>query len=187
MAVRGAHERLPGSFVATAVADYASPVIHIDQERVVPSSRSSSRSGRAAKMNFAPESRTSIVRTGTAALLVLLCIAWLVVYWNVAGPNTDGTKLTWMADLDRWNYLIGFGLIFAGLAFASHPSTPLGRGRGVVVGMLGCFLIGLLWIVLYYVTGSNLTLPILTDLSQYNLVVGIGFMAVGFIYATHWE
>ena len=39
-----------------------------------------------------------------------------------------------MGDLGRWNYLIGFLLIFAGLAFAAHPSTPLGRGRGVVVG-----------------------------------------------------
>ena len=61
------------------------------------------------------------------------------------------------------------------------------RGRGVVVGMLGSFLIGLLWIVLYYVTGSEMTLPLLTDLGQYNLMVGIGFMAVGFVYATHWE
>ena len=66
-------------------------------------------------------------------------------------------------------------------------STPLGRGRGVVVGMLGSFLIGLVWIVLYYVTGSEMTLPLLTDLGQYNLMVGIGFMAVGFVYATHWE
>jgi len=138
-------------------------------------------------VNFAPEARISIARTATAALVVLLGIAWLVVYVSVAGPDTDGTKLTWMGDLGRWNYLIGFGLIFAGLAFAAHRSTPLGRGRGIVVGMLGCFLIGLLWIVLYYITGQNLTMPLVTDLSQYNLVVGIGFMAVGFIYATHWE
>jgi len=153
----------------------------------VPESRASSRSARAAKVNFAPEARISIARTATAALVVLLGIAWLVVYVSVAGPDTDGTKLTWMGDLGRWNYLIGFGLIFAGLAFAAHRSTPLGRGRGIVVGMLGCFLIGLLWIVLYYITGQNLTMPLVTDLSQYNLVVGIGFMAVGFIYATHWE
>ena len=60
-----------------------------------------------------------------------------------------------MADLGRWNYLIGFGLIFLGLAVAANPGTPLGRGRGVVVGMLGCFLIGLVWIVVYYVTGQT--------------------------------
>jgi hypothetical protein len=78
-------------------------------------------------------------------------------------------------------------MIFAGMAFAAHPSTPLGRGRGVVVGMLGSFLIGLVWIVTYYVIGQDITVPLLTDLAQYNLVVGIGFMAVGFVYATHWE
>ena len=38
--------------------------------------------------------------------------------------------------------------IFLGLVLAAHPSTPLGRGRGVVVGMLGCFLLGLAcWLV----------------------------------------
>jgi hypothetical protein len=83
--------------------------------------------------------------------------------------------------------VIGFLLVFVGLSVAAHPSTPLGRGRGVVIGMLGCFLIGLLWIVVYYVTGQSVTVPLITDLSQYNLVVGIGFMAVGFVYATHWE
>ena len=51
-----------------------------------------------------------------------------------------------MGDLGNWNYLIGFGLFLLGLAISAHPSTPLGRGRGVVVGMLGCFLVGLLWI-----------------------------------------
>ena len=149
---------------------------------------SASRSSeRRAGLGLGPTSPTSLVRTGLALLVVLLGIAWLVVYVTVAGPDTDGTKLTWMGDLGKWNYLIGFGLVFLGLALAAHPSTPLGRGRGVVVGMLGCFLIGLLWIVSYYVTGQNANVPLLTDLSQYNLVVGIGFMAVGFVYATHWE
>jgi hypothetical protein len=138
-------------------------------------------------VSLGPQTHTSIVRTGIAALLVLVGIAWVVVYVTQAGPDTNGTKLVWMGDLGRWNYLIGFGLIFVGLASAAHPSTPLGRGRGVVVGMLGCFLIGLTWIVVYYVTGQSGNLPLISDLSQYNLVVGIGFMAVGFVYATHWE
>jgi hypothetical protein len=150
----------------------------------VSESRSSRRTGRPAKVGLGAESRTSIVRTALSALVVVAGIAWIALYQSVA---KDGQSLTWMGDLGRWNYLIGFGLIFVGLALAAHPSTPLGRGRGVVVGMLGCFLIGLLWIVMYYIAGQNLTIPVLTDLSQYNLVVGIGFMAVGFIYATHWE
>jgi len=131
-----------------------------------------------------PVPAISVVRTGLAAALVVVGVAWILVYVNVAA---DGRSLTWMGDLGRWNYLIGFLCIFVGLALAAHPSTPLGRGRGVVIGMLGCFLIGLLWIVTYYVTGQSGNVPLLTDLAQYNLVVGIGFMAVGFVYATHWE
>ena len=84
--------------------------------------------------------------------------------------------------------LIGFGLLLVGLMVSAHPSTPLGRGRGVVVGMLGCFLIGLLWICTFYVFSDDLSkLPIFNDLGQWNLVVGIAFMAVGFSFATKWE
>ena len=89
---------------------------------------------------------------------------------------------------DGWNYLIGFGVFFLGLMVSAHPSTPLGRGRGVVVGMLGCFLLGLLWICTYYVFSDDVSrLPIFDDLANYNLVVGIAFMAVGFTFATKWE
>ena len=150
-------------------------------------SRPSSRRRPASNVSLSNAGGISVPRTALAALVVLAGIAWLVVYVTVAGPDTNGTKLTWMGDLDRWNYLIGFGLLFVGLALFANPGTPLGRGRGVVIGMLGCFLIGLLWIVTYYVTGSDMTVPLLTDLGQFNLMVGIGFMAVGFVYATHWE
>jgi hypothetical protein len=129
-----------------------------------------------------------------AVLLVVIGIAWITYYYVVVRvdptalpPQKPGSP-AWMADLERWNYLIGFGLLLAGLVVAAHPSTPLGRGRGVVVGMLGCFLIGLLWICTFYVISDNLSrLPVFDDLGQYNLFVGIGFMAVGFTYATRWE
>lgn len=142
---------------------------------------------------------TSIVRTVLAALLVVLGIAWIVVYTNYAmdaalfddalGGKAPKTPLPWMSDLERWNYLIGFGLVALGLMVAAHRSTPLGRGRGVVVGMLGCFLIGLFWIVTFYFVGqeTSFTVPVMDQLGQYNLLVGIGFMAVGFTYATKWE
>ena len=61
-----------------------------------------------------------------------------------------------------------------GLVISAHPSTPLGRGRGVVVGMLGCFLVGLLWICTFYVFSNDISnIPVFNDLGQYNLVVGI--------------
>lgn len=134
---------------------------------------------------LAPPERpgTSVARTAVAGLLVVVGIAWMAVYLNVA---QDGGSLGWMGDLDRWNFLIGFALIFLGLSVAAHPGTPLGRGQGVVVGMLACFLIGLVWICVYYIAG-NQPIPVMQDLGQWNLIVGIGFMAVGFVFATHWE
>ena len=129
-----------------------------------------------------------------ALVLMVLGIAWMAYYYvavrvdPTAFPKPDPGSPKFMADLGNWNYLIGFGLLFLGLIISAHPSTPLGRGRGVVVGMLGCFLIGLLWICTYYVFSNNLdSVPVLDDLGQKNLFVGIGFMAVGFTFATRWE
>lgn len=131
-----------------------------------------------------PGPATSIVRTGIAAVVAAAGIAWLAVYINVA---QDGEQLTWMGDLQRWNFLIGFSLLFIGLGILAHPSTPLGRGRGVVAGMLGCFLVGLIWIIIYYMAGQPTEIPVIRNLDAYNLIVGIGFMGVGFVYATRWE
>ncbi|MGH3412822.1 MAG: cell division protein CrgA [Marmoricola sp.] len=141
---------------------------------------------------------TSVVRTAVPAVLVVLGVAWIVVYVLVArdaalfssalGGTRPHTSLPWMSDLVRWNYLIGFGLILLGLAMSADRLTPLGRGQGVVVGMLFCFLFGLAWIVVYYFLGTDAGhFAVMDDLQQYNLVVGIGFMAVGFTFATKWE
>lgn len=141
---------------------------------------------------------TSIVRCVLALVLVIAGIAWVTVYTNVAMDRalfernlvggTEGDPIPWMSELYKWNYLIGFGLAFLGLIIGAHPKTPLGRGRGVVVGMLGCFLIGLAWIVVYYfVAQSTAQIPVMDQLNQLNLVVGVAFMAVGFTFATKWE
>lgn len=127
---------------------------------------------------------TSIGRTVVAFALMVAGIAWMAVYINVA---QDGQRLTWMGDLGRWNFTIGLAVLFLGLIVAAHPSTPLGRGRGVIVGMLGCFLIGLVWICVYYIAGPDNSIPVLRNLDQYNLLAGIAFMAVGFVFATKWE
>ena len=137
-------------------------------------------------------------RSIVALVLILGGIAWIVYYYVGVRPGPDDidpktfdpvySGIGFFGDLKKWNYVIGFGAIMVGLIVAAHPSTPLGRGRGVVVGMLGCFLLGLLWICTYYVFSNDLSdLPVFNDLGQYNLMVGIGFMAVGFTYATRWE
>lgn len=140
------------------------------------------------------------VRFGIALALMVLGIAWIVFYYvgvrapvgpdafNDQGEPLPATGPGFMRDLGGWNYLVGFGLFFLGLAVSAHPSTPLGRGRGVVVGMLGCFLLGLAWICVFYAISQDTSnVPVFNDLDQKNLVVGIAFMAVGFTFATRWE
>ena len=134
------------------------------------------------------------VRFVVALVLIVAGIAWMAYYYTAVRvdptviPAPKPGNPAFMADLGNWNYLIGFGAIFLGLVLCAHPSTPLGRGRGVVVGMLGCFLLGLLWICTFYVISNDISaLPIFDDLGQKNLLVGIGFMAVGFTFATRWE
>jgi cell division protein CrgA len=137
-------------------------------------------------------------RAVLALVLVVGGIAWIIYYYlgvradpsafTKAGKPVGPSGPAFMGDLEKWNYVIGFVAFFLGLMIAAHPSTPLGRGRGVVVGMLGCFLLGLLWICTYYIFSNDLSdVPVMNDIGQYNLVVGIGFMAVGFTYATRWE
>ena len=137
------------------------------------------------------------VRFGIALLLMVLGIAWIAFYYvGVRAPEgfTDAgeplpmTGPGFLQDLGGWNYVIGFGLFFLGLAACAHRSTPLGRGRGVVAAMLGCFLVGLAWICVFYAISQDPSgVPVFNDLGQKNLVVGIAFMAVGFTFATRWE
>ena len=133
-----------------------------------------------------------------ALVMMGLGIAWILYYYIAVRVDTsvldsDGNVPTpggpgFMGDLGEWNYLIGFGLFFLGLIISAHPKTPLGRGRGVVVGMLGCFVLGLIWICTFYVISDDVSeVAIFNDLGQKNLFVGIAFMAVGFTFATRWE
>ena len=149
-----------------------------------------------AKAEFADPTAGPVLspRFVISLLLIAAGIAWIAYYYLAVRvdptvfPAPEPGGPAFMADLGKWNYLIGFGAIMVGLALAAHPSTPLGRGRGVVVGMLGCFVIGLLWICTFYVFSDDISdVPLFNDLGQYNLLVGIALMAVGFTYATRWE
>jgi len=50
--------------------------------------------------------------------------------------------------------------------------------------MLGCFLIGIVWLVLFYVTGGSLPVK---ALSNWNLLIGFGFIIAGFGISTQWK
>ncbi|MCB5163347.1 cell division protein CrgA [Streptomyces bambusae] len=50
--------------------------------------------------------------------------------------------------------------------------------------MLAMFLIGLAWIVMFYVTDTRLPIE---SLGNWNIVVGFGFIAAGFGVSTQWK
>lgn len=57
--------------------------------------------------------------------------------------------------------------------------------RWLVPAMLGCLLLGLAWIALYYVTGgTTLGQGVLGD---WNLVAGFGLIILGLGFATQWR
>ncbi|MEU1624020.1 cell division protein CrgA [Streptomyces sp. NPDC020096] len=56
--------------------------------------------------------------------------------------------------------------------------------RWVAPLMLALFLIGLAWIVVFYVTTGNLPIE---AMGNWNIVVGFGFIAAGFVVSTQWK
>lgn len=50
--------------------------------------------------------------------------------------------------------------------------------------MFGFMLLGLIWIIVYYV--SNMTLPI-ASLGAWNILIGFGVMFTGFMMTTRWR
>ncbi|PJF01650.1 hypothetical protein CUT44_02360 [Streptomyces carminius] len=60
-----------------------------------------------------------------------------------------------------------------------------GSGRNWVAPlMLALFLVGLAWIVVFYVTTGDLPVE---SLGNWNIVVGFGFIAAGFVVSTQWK
>ena len=51
--------------------------------------------------------------------------------------------------------------------------------------MIGCLLLGLAWIALYYVTQADM--PVLSALGGWNLVCGFALIVAGVVLATKWH
>lgn len=56
--------------------------------------------------------------------------------------------------------------------------------KWLVPVMLASFLIGLVWIVIFYMTETRYPIP---NIGSWNMLVGFGFIGVGFTLATRWR
>jgi Cell division protein CrgA len=67
----------------------------------------------------------------------------------------------------------------------TQKSVALGPSDGwVAPTMVGLFLAGLLWIVIYYVSSGDYPIP---AISNWNLLVGFALITGGFITSTQWR
>ena len=131
------------------------------------------------------------VRFLIAILLFVAGIAWIAYYYTqvrvdpsvIPAPEPGSPKF--MADLGKWNYAIGFGLSLLGRWSAPTPSR---RWAAAAASSSGCSAASS-----SVCSGSSRTtcsprtiheMPVMNDLGNYNLAVGVGLMAVGF-YLRH--
>ena len=64
------------------------------------------------------------------------------------------------------------------------PHEPLESPRWLAPTMVAAFLIGLFWIVVFYVSQTGCTVP---GIGAWNMIIGFGFIGVGFSLATRWR
>lgn len=57
--------------------------------------------------------------------------------------------------------------------------------RWVPPVMVACFVLGLVWIVVFYLAGTSI--PGMSGLGNWNIVVGMGLFIVGFVLSTQWR
>jgi len=50
--------------------------------------------------------------------------------------------------------------------------------------MIGLMLVGLLWVLVFYLSGQQFPIP---GISAWNLVIGFGIAFVGFLMTTRWR
>ncbi|MGH3424187.1 MAG: cell division protein CrgA [Nocardioidaceae bacterium] len=69
------------------------------------------------------------------------------------------------------------------------PVKPKRIGnRWAAPAMIASAVIGLAWIVVFYVfQGVSVDIPVITDLGNWNLVVGMGFIVAAFGFSMKWE
>ena len=64
------------------------------------------------------------------------------------------------------------------------PHAPLESPKWLAPTMVAGFLIGLFWIVIFYVTQTAYPIPVIGAL---NMIIGFSFIGVGFSLATRWR
>jgi hypothetical protein len=70
-------------------------------------------------------------------------------------------------------------------------AAPTGKAKGtgawVVPSFLTVLILGIAWLVVYYITGSlGIYIPGMSDLQGWNIIIGMALIAAAFIISTQW-
>lgn len=68
---------------------------------------------------------------------------------------------------------------------ANRARTKTPSPTWYAVLMIGLMLIGLIWIVLYYISGDQI--PVMASLGAWNFLVGFGLMVAGLVMSMRWR
>jgi hypothetical protein len=66
----------------------------------------------------------------------------------------------------------------------AEPHGPVESPSWLAPVMVANFLIGLFWIVIFYVSQTRFPIP---GIGAWNMIIGFGFVGVGFSLATKWR
>lgn len=128
-----------------------------------------------------------------AIILGLLSVGWFVGAFFATSshdfPKVGTVPL--LSGIGGWNWLIAVALGLAAVTIADSTRGPrpnTGGWRYAGPAMATCGVIGLLWIVVFYVIANTDTrIPFYSDLGQWNILIGMGFIVAAFGLATKWE
>ena len=71
---------------------------------------------------------------------------------------------------------------------AAVPKKKGPSPRWLAPLMLALFGIGVLWLVVFYITQAQMGgLPVVSELENWNLLIGFGFIIAGFGLSTQWR
>jgi hypothetical protein len=73
-------------------------------------------------------------------------------------------------------------------AFTPPPertnAVRIGSPRWLAPLMVACFVLGLLWVVVYYVTQTDYPIG---GIGLWNMAIGFGLIIAGFVLSTRWK
>jgi ferric-dicitrate binding protein FerR (iron transport regulator) len=120
-----------------------------------------------------------------AIVLAALGVAWMLVHFlkpDLVGPA---------ANLGSLNILIGAVAlviaVFGYLALRPRSGTPYAPGsrRWVAPTFITVGLLGVVWLIVYYVAGQDVWFMAL--LGNWNILIGMAGMAAAFVISTMWK